>query len=89
LGLKRHGILDSAPHRHKPTVADDYRIDHDNIRDFPKFDRLLACENVLARRMPVVAKAFPLEFRRDVVAVARQRDAPIAQVGCDFGILES
>lgn len=30
-------------------------------------------------------KAFPLEFRRDVVAVARQSDAPIAQVARDFG----
>ncbi len=34
-------------------------------------------------------KAFPLEFRRDVVAVARQSDAPIAQVARDFGISES
>jgi len=34
-------------------------------------------------------KAFPLEFRRDVVAVARRSDAPIAQVARDFGISES
>ena len=34
-------------------------------------------------------KAFPLEFRRDVVAVARQSDAPIAQVARDFGVSES
>lgn len=34
-------------------------------------------------------KAFPLEFRRDVVAVARQGDAPIARVAKDFGISES
>lgn len=34
-------------------------------------------------------RAFPLEFRRDVVAVARQSDAPIAQVARDFGISES
>lgn len=34
-------------------------------------------------------KAFPLEFRRDVVAVARQSDASIAQVARDFGISES
>jgi transposase-like protein len=34
-------------------------------------------------------KAFPLEFRRDVVAVARQSDAPIAQAARDFGISES
>jgi transposase-like protein len=39
--------------------------------------------------MPVMPKAFPLEFRRDVVAVARQSDAPIAQVARDFGISES
>ncbi len=34
-------------------------------------------------------KAFPLEFRRDVVAVARSSGAPIAQVARDFGISES
>ncbi len=34
-------------------------------------------------------KAFPVEFRRDVVAVARQSDAPISQVARDFGISES
>ena len=34
-------------------------------------------------------KAFPLEFRRDVVAVARQSDAPIEQVARDFVISES
>lgn len=34
-------------------------------------------------------KAFPLEFCRDVVAVARQSDAPIAQVARDFGVSES
>ena len=34
-------------------------------------------------------KAFPSEFRRDVVAVARQSDAPISQVARDFGISES
>ena len=34
-------------------------------------------------------KAFPIEFRRDVVAVARQCDAPISQVARDFGISES
>ncbi|GAA1610718.1 hypothetical protein GCM10009789_76310 [Kribbella sancticallisti] len=31
-------------------------------------------------------KAFPLEFRRDVVAVARKGEAPIGQVAKDFGI---
>ena len=34
-------------------------------------------------------KALPLEFRRDVVAVARRGDASIAQVAKDFGISES
>lgn len=34
-------------------------------------------------------KAFPLEFRRDVVAVARKGDARISQVAKDFGISES
>ena len=33
-------------------------------------------------------KAFPLEFRRDVVAVARRREAPLSQVARDFGISE-
>jgi transposase len=34
-------------------------------------------------------KAFPLEFRRDVVAVARKGEAPLSQVARDFGISES
>jgi transposase len=34
-------------------------------------------------------KAFPIEFRRDVVAVARKNEAPIAQLAKDFGISES
>ena len=34
-------------------------------------------------------KAFPLEFRRDVVAVARKGEAPVAQIAKDFGISES
>lgn len=34
-------------------------------------------------------KAFPEEFRRDVVAVARKREAPIAQIAKDFGISAS
>lgn len=29
-------------------------------------------------------KAFPLEFRRNVVAVARKNEAPIARVAKDF-----
>ena len=34
-------------------------------------------------------KAFPKEFRDDVVAVARQREAPIARIAKDFGVSES
>lgn len=34
-------------------------------------------------------KAFPLEFRRDVVAVARKGDATLSQIALDFGISES
>ena len=34
-------------------------------------------------------KAFPIEFRRDVVAVARRGEAPLSQIVKDFGISES
>jgi transposase-like protein len=34
-------------------------------------------------------KPFPEEFRRDVVAVALRREAPLSQVARDFGISES
>lgn len=34
-------------------------------------------------------KAFPIEFRRDVVAVARKGEAPVSQIAKDFGISES
>jgi transposase len=34
-------------------------------------------------------KAFPEEFRRDVVAVARKSEAPITQIAKDFGISQS
>jgi transposase len=34
-------------------------------------------------------QAFPLEFRRDVVAVALRRQAPMSQIAKDFGISES
>jgi len=34
-------------------------------------------------------KAFPLEFRRDVVAIARKGEAPITQIAKDFGVSES
>ena len=33
--------------------------------------------------------AFPMEFRRDVVAVARKGDASLMQIAKDFGISES
>jgi transposase len=36
-----------------------------------------------------VPKAFPVEFRRDVVAFARKSDASIAKIAKDFGISES
>ena len=36
-----------------------------------------------------VPKAFPREFRDDVVAVARKGEASIAQVAKDFGVSES
>jgi transposase len=36
-----------------------------------------------------VPKAFPKEFRRDVVAVARKGEAPIRRIAKDFGISES
>ena len=39
--------------------------------------------------MVTVPEAFPLEFRRDVVAVARRREAPMSQIAKDFGISES
>ena len=34
-------------------------------------------------------KAFPEEFRRDVVVVARKREAPLAQIARDFGISQA
>jgi transposase-like protein len=34
-------------------------------------------------------KKFPLEFKRDVVAVARRRGASRAEIAADFGISES
>jgi transposase len=34
-------------------------------------------------------KAYPDSFRRDVVAVARRREQPMAQIAKDFGISES
>ncbi|BDO41163.1 transposase [Cellulomonas sp. NTE-D12] len=34
-------------------------------------------------------RPYPMEFRRDVVAVARRGEAPLKQVAADFGIAES
>lgn len=34
-------------------------------------------------------KPYPEEFRRDVVAVARKREAPLSQIARDFGISEA
>lgn len=34
-------------------------------------------------------KPFPVEFRRDVVAVARKREASLGQIAKDFGISEA
>jgi transposase len=39
--------------------------------------------------MFVMPKALPIEFRRDVVAVAREGKAPLSQIARDFGISES
>ena len=36
--------------------------------------------------MFIVPKAFPIEFRRDVVAVAGKGEAPLSQIARDFGI---
>jgi transposase len=36
--------------------------------------------------MMPMAKAYPPEFRRDVVAVARKHEAPLSQIAKDFGI---
>jgi transposase len=33
--------------------------------------------------------AYPAEFRRDVVAVARRKEAPITQIAKDFGVSRS
>ena len=39
--------------------------------------------------MPTVPKAFPKEFREDVVWVARTCESSVAQVAKDFGISDS
>lgn len=33
-----------------------------------------------------MVKAYPAEFRRDVIAVARKGEAPLTQVAKDFGV---
>jgi transposase len=38
--------------------------------------------------MSVMPKPYPQEFRDDVVAVARQGQAPLTQIAKDFGISE-
>jgi transposase-like protein len=43
----------------------------------------------LAGRISIVPTPYPKEFRRDVVAVARQGDQSIAKVARSFGISES
>jgi transposase len=40
---------------------------------------------VFAGRMIAMAKAFPIEIRNDVVAVARKGEAPVSQIAKDFG----
>jgi len=39
--------------------------------------------------MMIMAKAYPTEFRDDVVRVARKHEAPINQIAKDFGISEA
>ncbi len=34
-------------------------------------------------------QAYPLEFRRDVVAVVRRKEAPMSQIAKEFGISQS
>src|SRR3954454_3452425 len=50
----------------------------------------MTCGDVfLAGRIDIVPKPFPKEFRRDVIAVARQGDQSVAQVARGFGGSES
>jgi transposase len=39
--------------------------------------------------MAIMPKAFPAEFREEVVRVARRREQPLRQTAKDFGISES
>jgi transposase-like protein len=59
-------------------------ITHDQRWSLPRGNTL-----VPSRWQATVPKPFPLEFRRDVVAVARRGQAPLPQVAKDFGISES
>ncbi len=34
-------------------------------------------------------KAYPKEFRRDVIAVARRKEVPLSQIAKDFGISQT
>jgi transposase-like protein len=36
-----------------------------------------------------IPKPYPVEFRRDVVAVARKSEAPLVQIAKDFGISDA
>lgn len=48
----------------------------------------MACEGHALRgeRMYIMPTPFPEEFRRDMVAVGRKREAPLTQIVKDFGI---
>ena len=48
------------------------------MKIWPSFERLHPCR-----------KLSPLEFRRDVVAVARRGEAPSGRIAKDFGVSES
>ena len=39
--------------------------------------------------MMILSKAYPPEFRDDVVRVARKHEAPITQIAKDFGVSEA
>ena len=39
--------------------------------------------------MDIMAKAYPREFRDDVVRVARLRESPLTQVARDFGVRDA
>lgn len=44
---------------------------------------------VLAGRINLLPKPFPVEFRADVIAVARNGEAPLRQISKDYGISEA